>query len=453
MNELGLPAAAADKGTMIGQLNDYLIRQLRLNNVVCLLVDEAQNLSDEILEEIRLLSNLETEKKKLLQIVLAGQPGVEKKLNQPNLNQLKQRIALSCKVLPLEADEVSAYIDMRLETAGYRGGGLFSPEAVERIVSCSRGIPRVVNLICDNALLNAFATSKSRITADIIQQVTEDLKLSDRSQRIADDDGVNELKRAVGDDTFRPTRRNIAAISQESDPLRQDFDYANPNRAAQPVGFDLPEGKPRWRARLAVLLVLFIMAGAAASLYSQGVTLSVLRDHIKQLEQLADIGRKDRLIPSANPTPVPERQEPMESTEQVPGPEMILPSERPVNDNFAPPPDENLTSADRSPPGAVESPAKPEPKENPAKRGPASDQDRMERGLNDESAARQLKIEIYRAIQNRAISGVDVYVKGGTVYLGGRVATLRQKRAAVRAALSVSGVNDVRDRIAVDSGS
>jgi osmotically-inducible protein OsmY len=77
----------------------------------------------------------------------------------------------------------------------------------------------------------------------------------------------------------------------------------------------------------------------------------------------------------------------------------------------------------------------------------------MERGLSDESAARQLKIEIYRAIHNRAISGVDVYVKGGTVYLGGRVATLRQKRAAVRAALSVSGVNDVRDRIAVDSGS
>jgi hypothetical protein len=440
---------------MIGQLNDYLIRQLRLNNVVCLLVDEAQNLSDEILEEIRLLSNLETEKKKLLQIVLAGQPGLEQKLNQPNLNQLKQRIALSCRVLPLEADEVSAYIDMRLETAGYRGGDLFSPEAVERIVSCSRGIPRVVNLICDNALLNAFATSQSRITADIIQQVTEDLKLTDRAQRTADDESVSELKRAVGDDIFRPTRRNIAAISQDSDPLRQDFDYGISSGAAQPVGFDLSKGKPRWGARLAVLLVIFMVAGAAASLYSQGVTLSVLRDHI---EKLANIGREDRLIQSANPILVPGPEEPteMKSTAQVPSPEMTLPAEQPVNENFTPFPDENLTSADRSSPSAVESPAKLEPKENPEKRGPASDQDRMERGLNDESAARQLKIEIYRAIQNRAISGVDVYVKGGTVYLGGRVATLRQKRAAVRAALSVSGVNDVRDRIAVgwagDSG-
>ena len=448
MNDLGLPTADADKATMIEQLNDYLIRQLQLNRVVCLLIDEAQNLSYEILEEIRLLSNLETEKEKLLQIVLVGQPELERKLNHPNLSQLKQRIALRCRVWPLEAQEVGLYIDMRLEIAGYRSRDLFSPEAVERIVSCSKGIPRLVNLICDNALLNAFATSKSRITAVIIQEVTQDLQLSDRPQRIAED-SVSELKRAVGDDIFRPTRKQIPAISLVIDPPRHDSDYTISNMAAGPVGFDLPKSKFPWRGRVAVLLVIFMMAGAAASLYSQGVTLSVLRDHI---EQLADIGREDRRIQSANPTPAPDPQEPteMESKAQVPRPEVMPPSEQPLNENFAPFPDANVTSADRSFQSAVESRAKQDPEKTGEKRRPASDQVSMERLLNDESAAHRLRIEIDRAIQNRAISGVDVYVRGDTVYLGGQVATQRQKLAAVRATLSVSGVNEVRDRIAVD---
>ena len=448
MNALGLPTADADKVTMIEQLNDYLIRQLQLNRVVCLLIDEAQNLSYEMLEEIRLLSNLETQKEKLLQIVLVGQPELERKLNHPNLSQLKQRIALRCRVWPLEAQEVGPYIDMRLETAGYRGSDLFSPEAVERIVSCSKGIPRLVNLICDNALLNAFATSKSRITAVIIQEVTQDLQLSDRPQRIAED-SVSELKRAVGDDIFRPTRKQIRAISLDIDPPRRDSDYTISNMAVRPVGFDLPKSKSPWRGRVAVLLVIFMMAGAAASLYSQGVTLSVLRGHV---EQLADIGREDRRIQSANPTPAHDPQEPteMESKAQIPRPEVMPPSEQPLNENFAPFPAANVTSADRSFQSAVENRVKQYPEKTGEKRRPASDQASMERLLNDESAARRLRIEIDRAIHSRAINGVDVYVRGGTVYLGGQVATQRQKLAAVRATLNVSGVNEVRDRIAVD---
>ena len=448
MNDLGLPTADADKMTMIEQLNDYLIRQLQLNRVVCLLIDEAQNLSYEILEEIRLLSNLETQNEKLLQIVLVGQPVLERKLNHPNLSQLKQRIALSCKVRPLEPEEVGPYIDMRLEIAGYRGSGLFSPEAVAQIAAYSKGIPRLVNRICDHALLNAFATSKSRITAVIVQEVTQDLQLSDRPQRVAED-SVSELKRAVGDDIFRPTRKQIPAISLDIDPPRQDFDYTNSNIAMRPVGFNLPKSTSPWRGRVAVLLVIFMMAGAAASLYSQGVTLSVLRGHV---EQLADIGREDRRIQSAHPTPAHDPQEltKMASKAQVPGPEVMPPSEQPFNENFAPFQDANVTSVDRSFQSAVENRAKQYPENTGEKRRPASDQAGMERLLNDESAARRLKIEIYRAIHSRAINGVDVYVRGGTVYLGGQVATQRQKLAAVQATLNVSGVNEVRDRIAVD---
>lgn len=450
MNDLGLPTADADKVTMIEQLNDYLIRQLQLNRVVCLLIDEAQNLSYEILEEIRLLSNLETQKEKLLQIVLVGQPELERKLNHPNLSQLKQRIALRCRVWPLEAQEVGPYIDMRLETAGYRGSNLFSPEAIEQIVSCSKGIPRLVNLICDNALLNAFATSKSRITAVIIREVTQDLQLSDRPQRIRiAEDSVSELKRAVGDDIFRPMRKQIPAISLDIDPPRQDSEYTISNMGVRPVGFDLPKSRSPWRGRVAVLLMIFMMAGAAASLYSQGVTLSVLRGHV---EQLADIARGDRRIQSANPTPVHDSPEPTEteSKAQVPRAEVMPPSEQPLNENFASFPDANVTSADRSFQSAVENRAKQYPEKTGEKRRPVSDQTSMERLLNDESAARRLRIEIDRAIHSRAINGVDVYVRGGTVYLSGQVATQRQKLAAVRATLNVSGVNEVRDRIAVD---
>jgi general secretion pathway protein A len=447
LNELELPTVVADKATMIEQLHDYLIQQLRLNNVVCLLIDEAQNLSDETLEEIRLLSNLETEKEKLLQIVLVGQPGFEGKLNQPNLSQLKQRIALRCRLSPLGKQEVGPYINERLNAVGYRRRDLFSAEAIEQIVACSQGIPRLINLICDHALLNAFATSKSRISTVIIEKVTQELQLFERPQRIAED-SVSELTSVVGDNIFRPARKHIPAISQDIDWPCRDLVDTTSNADAQLVGFDLPKSKSPWRGRAAVLLVSFMMAGASASLYSQGVTLSVLRDRI---EQLAAIGREDRRVQSAILTPAPDPQQPreLESKAQVPRHETIAPSEQPLGEKVALFPDSNVTSADVSFQRAVESRAKPDPEKPGENRRPASDQASVVRLLDDESAARRLRVEIARAIQNRAISGVDVYVSGGTVYLGGQVATQNQKSAAVRATLSVSGVNEVRDRIAV----
>ena len=449
MSDLGQPTTATDKAAMLEQLNDYLIQQVQLNNQVCLLIDEAQNLCDEILEEIRLLSNLETDKKKLLQVVLVGQPGLERKLNQLNLSQLKQRIALSCKVGPLEAEEVGSYIDMRLEIAGYRGRGLFSPEAVGRIASCSKGIPRLVNRICDNALLNAFATSQSRISADIIREVTEELKLSVPTQAI-EEDSMSEFKNAMGDDIFRPTRKRGRAISQDIDPPHQEFEFPVSNMAVRPIGFNPSGSKPPWRGRVAVVVVILMMAGVWGALYSQGVTLLDLRRHV---EQFGDMSGENRRIQSANPTPPPGSQERKERelTVQVPEPEIVPPSEPPVNDNIAIAPLANadVTSLNRSPESAIESLPKQSPGKTAEKRRPASDQAKFERSLGDEDAVRRLKIEIYRAIQNRAISGVDVDVRGGTVYLGGRVATQRQKHAAVLATRNVSGVNEVRDQIVV----
>jgi general secretion pathway protein A len=178
LHDLGLASSKdANKVTMLEELNDYLIQQTEQDHTVAMLIDEAQNLSVEALEDLRLLSNLETDQQKLLQIVLMGQPELDAKLNQLSLRQLKQRVAIHCRLDPLKDEEVSSYIDFRLRTAGYEGKGLFHREAVRQIAVYSKGIPRLINIICDNALLIAYAESRKIVPVDIIKQVTRDLRM------------------------------------------------------------------------------------------------------------------------------------------------------------------------------------------------------------------------------------------------------------------------------------
>jgi type II secretory pathway predicted ATPase ExeA len=171
-----------DKVKLLQELNDYLIMQLKQSRIVSVLVDEAQNLSDEALEGLRLLSNLETDQEKLIQIVLMGQPELQERLDQPSLRQLKQRVALQCRLIPLRNDEVGPYIDFRLRAAGYKGKELFNPEAVRQITSYSKGIPRLVNIICDNGLLCAYARSQKTVSAQMIDEVARDLRLGSEGQ-------------------------------------------------------------------------------------------------------------------------------------------------------------------------------------------------------------------------------------------------------------------------------
>ena len=177
LHDLGLSANGQSKLAMIQQLNDYLIERLKMGHTVAILIDESQNLSDEVLENLRLLSNLETDQEKLIQIVLMGQPELQTKLAQPRLRQLKQRIALQCRLYPLKDTEVAPYIDSRLHAIGYAGPNLFRPEAIERIGFYSKGIPRLMNIICDNALLNAFAVSQRSVSAEMVEEVARDLEL------------------------------------------------------------------------------------------------------------------------------------------------------------------------------------------------------------------------------------------------------------------------------------
>lgn len=182
LRDLGLPTAGKDRLGMVEELNDYLIEQLEHGQTVCLLIDEVQNLSDESLEGLRLLSNLETDRQKLLQIVLMGQPELQAKLDQPHLRQLKQRIAIRCEIARLTDYEVGPYINFRLGVAGCDDHELFDPEAVEKIAVCSKGIPRLINVICDNALLIAFAASQRIVSADVVGEVVRDLRLAPGSQ-------------------------------------------------------------------------------------------------------------------------------------------------------------------------------------------------------------------------------------------------------------------------------
>ncbi len=165
------------KTDVLFALNTLLIKQAEKGRTCVLLVDEAHNLEWDVLEEIRLLGNLENRGGKLLQIILAGQPELDRKLDAPNLRQLKQRIVLRCNLNPLEPNEAIGYIDTRLARAGMPDQTIFSSELLEEIYKRARGIPRVINLICDNLLVTAFAMERKTCTLEMLDEVCQDLRL------------------------------------------------------------------------------------------------------------------------------------------------------------------------------------------------------------------------------------------------------------------------------------
>ena len=176
--DFGLPVASKAKDELIHVLNGFLLQRHQNKLTTILVVDEAHHLSLEILEEIRLLTNLETSQQKLLQIVLAGQPELDQKLDSHELRQLKQRIALRCHLDPLNLSETKAYMSSRLKIAGVSGANhMFSGPAIEAVFVHSRGIPRLINTICENALLAGYAKHAATITSEIIDDVARDLRL------------------------------------------------------------------------------------------------------------------------------------------------------------------------------------------------------------------------------------------------------------------------------------
>jgi general secretion pathway protein A len=166
--------AAASKTALLYELEPVLRARKDQGLRTALFVDEAQALPTYLLEEVRLLANIETDTEKLLSVVLAGQLQLSHRLNEPELRQLKQRVALRCDLLPLDLRETAAYIAARVGVAGGDSAELFTREAVELVHSASRGIPRTISVICDNALVTAFAANRKPVTSDIVAGVCRD---------------------------------------------------------------------------------------------------------------------------------------------------------------------------------------------------------------------------------------------------------------------------------------
>jgi putative secretion ATPase (PEP-CTERM system associated) len=180
LQDWGVKSTAATQAQRLFELNEFLIDQHRKGTSPILVIDEAQNLSAETLEAVRMLSNFETNRQKLMQILLVGQPELRDTLNQPELRQLKQRIGLRCHIGPLSAEETRQYIRHRLRIAGAADTGIFTDAAVQHITEYSRGVPRVINIVCDHCLLSGYADSKRRIEARAVDEAIEYLEDGER---------------------------------------------------------------------------------------------------------------------------------------------------------------------------------------------------------------------------------------------------------------------------------
>ena len=178
------PDAGMSKTRLLLSLTRRLRERQEMGGVTALIIDEAQCLSDGLLEEVRLLANIETATEKLLSIILVGQPELAERLNQPSLRQIKQRVGLRCALAPLDRAEAAAYIATRIQVAGGECAGLFERSAIDMIYERSGGIPRTMSVICDNALVAGFALDRRPVDHEIVLEVCRDLDLTVREEAV-----------------------------------------------------------------------------------------------------------------------------------------------------------------------------------------------------------------------------------------------------------------------------
>src|SRR5262245_46269867 len=249
--DFGLPKPPGGQLSMMRLVRSHLTEQLNKNHIACALFDEAQEMDVRTLRELELLLDLEIENKGLLQIVLAGSPELEAKLAHPELRSLKQRVALWCRLAPLQSCDIAPYIDHRVKRAGRECKNPFAPDAVEKIALISKGTPRLINIICDNGLLAAYRTGQKIISRKMIQKVSHDLWLT----------GQSETKAEV-----------FSRVEKVNNPVTNDQGAMDDER--QWCFAELPlsiKDEPRWAPRVkkfgivkfASVLAIFILVSAA----------------------------------------------------------------------------------------------------------------------------------------------------------------------------------------------
>ncbi len=214
--DFGIQPTSRTKSAMLIQLNRWLVERFRANGMCVIVIDEAQDLSWELLEEIRLLTNLETSSEKLVQIVLSGQPELEEKLRHPSVRQLRQRVWLWCKTRPLTGEETKAYIAGRLLIAG-ASQPVFSPEALHIIHCYTKGIPRIINLLCEHAMISAYVEQRIPIPARIVHAVATELTLEQRPFLISPAADSEVPDNAFSDHGFHTIQPNLELVESKKD--------------------------------------------------------------------------------------------------------------------------------------------------------------------------------------------------------------------------------------------
>jgi general secretion pathway protein A len=211
--DFGIVTTQPRKGSSLGNINRWLQQQYRLGRNAVLFLDEAQGLPPHVLEQIRMLLNTEMPKEKILQIVLSGQPELEEKLRQPEMRQIRQRISLRCHTRPLTQQEAHAYIEKRLQVAGGNGQNIFAPEAIEAIHLYARGIPRVMNMLCEHAMMRAYQYQAETVLPYMVEEAANQLQFDDikpvRTWPDPDGSPKEEPQYALADALFEPEQTEV----------------------------------------------------------------------------------------------------------------------------------------------------------------------------------------------------------------------------------------------------
>ena len=431
--------------SMMQRCKTILRAELERGHIVSLVIDNAQRLRDETLEY--LLHNFfaavtADRDENLLQIVLAGRPELKERLEQPRLRSLKPRSDLLCQLQPLRDNEITAYIANRLRAAQLPAH-VFDHAAINRIAGYTGGNPQLVNVLCDRTLQITEGSPVSKVSPETIARAARDLGLSE--------------PRFPARETAEP---NFEMPNERDEPFRfQSADGDTTEVVGQTfLNYTFEDRRPwlwpadRNRKVVRVLLFLILLGGSAAWLQSE-VGKNQLALWVGK--QNGPVGAPDApLIEKQNPLPAP----PPSSENPLPQPNIGDSSETslPATEKPVEPLSSVLTekapvltekAAEKSP---AEKPPTSDPKPAPKKAPMSAGNSRQAPVAENADAQRKLlEAQVYKAIENRAIMGVDVSVINGTAYLEGRVATERQRDAAERAARSVAGVQRVRNRIAV----
>jgi general secretion pathway protein A len=282
----GLSDLAPDQWTITDQLKRFLIEQLKRDHFAALLLDEAQGLDDEVLDELGYLSDLEVGGQKLLQIVLFGQPELESRLERSSLRPITQRVTVRSRLAPLSCDDIQAYIEFRLSAAGYAGTTVFAADAVERIGFYSKGVPRLINVICDNALLVAWAKCRKVVDRETIEEVADELQFREIDLAGPESTLAEGSRLEVPEEAGQYAMVSGKPESQSGDCWVVSSEQI-PGNGTEPLPAD-NRGEMRWATlAIACVLLIAILGGGTLLFLPQGhrTYLSPVTDNFQKLKE------------------------------------------------------------------------------------------------------------------------------------------------------------------------